>query len=147
MSQNPSASRMAMVISRTLAIIGSLRETQSCFFRDSPLFLGAGRQSEGNGGPSAARLGCREPRSTGRDVARVGAKTKGGERSGVRLGRCCPVPDRDLFAANSGHEIHLNAWSSRKYVMVIPRGLIGISSLRTWDLKRKTKFAVYRSRF
>src|SRR5207249_954468 len=98
--------------------------------------------------PSAARLECREPRSMGRDVARVGARTTGGERSSVRrLGRCCPVPDHDLFAANSGHEIHLNAWSSRKYVMVIPRGLIGISSLGTWDLKRKTKFAVYRSRF
>src|SRR5580658_7603473 len=80
MSQNPRASRMAMVISRMLAIIGSLRETQPCSFGDSPLFLGAGRQPEGNGGPSAARLGCRESRSMGRDVARVGRRTTEGRR-------------------------------------------------------------------
>src|ERR1700734_3847089 len=80
MSQNPSASRMAMVMSRMLAIIGSLRETQACFFCDSPLFLGAGRQPEGNGGPSAARLGCRGARPMGRDVARVGRGTTEGRR-------------------------------------------------------------------
>src|SRR5580698_5555940 len=75
MSQNPSASKMAMVTSRALAIIGNLRESQPYFFRDSPLFLGAGRQPEGNGGPSEARRGCRESRSMGRDLARVARRT------------------------------------------------------------------------
>src|SRR6266852_3623487 len=77
MSQKPSASSMAMVMSKTLAIIGNLRETYSCLFRDSPSSLGAGRQPESNGGPPAARLGCQGPRSTGRDVAHVGRRSKG----------------------------------------------------------------------
>src|SRR5258708_10183101 len=72
---------MAMVMSRTLAIIGSLRETQPCFVCDSPSFRGAGRQPEGNGGPSAARLGCRGPRSMGRDVACVGRRTTDGREN------------------------------------------------------------------
>lgn len=38
--------------------------------------------------------------------------------------------------------IQLNASSSRKYVMVRPRGLIGMSSLGTWLLKKNTKLAV-----
>ena len=64
-------------------------------------------------------------------------------RSGVRrLGRCCPVPDRDLFALTLDRAIHLNAWSSRKYVMVMPSGLIGINSLGRLVLKTKTKFVV-----
>src|SRR5580704_6366920 len=82
MSQKPSASRMAMVMSRMLAIIGSLRETQPCFFRDSPRFLGAGRQPDSNGGPPAARLGYRRPRSMGRDVTHVGRRTTGGRGKG-----------------------------------------------------------------
>src|SRR5580692_9449928 len=56
MSQKPNARRMAMVRSRTLAITRSLRETQLCFFRDSPLLPGAGRQLQGGrGGPRAGR--------------------------------------------------------------------------------------------
>src|ERR1041384_7397940 len=71
---------MAMVMSSTLAIIGSLRETQTCFFRDFPLFLGAGRQPESNGGPPAARLGCRGARWMRRDVAHVGGRTTEGRK-------------------------------------------------------------------
>jgi hypothetical protein len=37
-----------------------------------------------------------------------------GRRGVRRLGRCCPVPDRDLFASSVNMGIHLNAWSSRK---------------------------------
>src|SRR5713226_8018314 len=130
MSQKPSASRMAMVMSRTLGIIGNLQENWCCFFRDSPSSLGAGRQPDSNEGPPAARLGCREGRSMGTDVARVGRRAQGEGRNGVRrLGRYCPVPDRDRFAPDWGVRVHLNAWSSRKYVTVMPRGLMGINSL------------------
>src|SRR5437899_5338048 len=82
MSQKPTASRMATVISSTLAIIGSPRENQTCFFRESPLFPGAGRQPDSNGGPPAARLGCRGLRSMGRDVACVGRRTTDGREKG-----------------------------------------------------------------
>jgi len=42
------------------------------FFRDSSIVSGSGEAGRSaNGGPSAAPLGCREPRSMGRDVARV----------------------------------------------------------------------------
>src|SRR5258708_18192273 len=75
MSQKPSASRMAMVMSRTLAIIVNLRETSSCFFRAPQTSLGAGRQPDSNGGPPEARLGCRGLRSMGRDGAHVGRRT------------------------------------------------------------------------
>jgi hypothetical protein len=59
-----------------------------------------------------------------------------------RLGRRCPASARDLFGLGWKEVSHLNAWSSRKYVMVIPSGLMGISWLGTCDLKRKTKLAV-----
>src|SRR5450759_4319559 len=78
MSQKPSASRMAMVMSRTLAIMGNLQENWSCFFRGSPSSLGAGRQPDSDGGPPAARLERRGLRSMGRDVAHVGRRTTGG---------------------------------------------------------------------
>src|ERR1700693_4068634 len=78
MSQKPSASRIEMVMSSTWAIIGSLRKTQTCFFRDFPLFLGAGRQPASNGGPPAARLGYRGLRSMGRDMVHVGRRTTNG---------------------------------------------------------------------
>ena len=80
-----------MVMSRALAIIGILRETQPCFFCDSPLFLGAGRQPESNGGPPAARLGCRGLRSMGRDVAHVGRRTtEGKEKWRAEVGPMLP---------------------------------------------------------
>ena len=59
-----------------------------------------------------------------------------------RLGRVCPAFARDLCGLRLDGAPHSKAWSSRKYVMVIPSGLIGISSLGTCDLKTKTKFAV-----
>src|SRR5258708_13309147 len=82
MSQKPSPSKMAIVMSRTLAIIGSLRETWCYFFCDCPSSLGAGRQPDSNGGPPAARLGCRGLRSMGRDVANVGRRTTNGREKG-----------------------------------------------------------------
>jgi len=42
-------------------------------------------------------------------VSRGGPQKK--ERSGARrLGRCCPVPDRDLFPVELSGNVHLNAW-------------------------------------
>jgi hypothetical protein len=35
-------------------------------------------------------------------------------RGARRLGRCCEVPDRDLFSCDFDERVHLNAWSSRK---------------------------------
>src|ERR1700676_3861080 len=91
MSQNPSASNMAMVMSSTLPIIGSLRQTQPSFFCDSPLFLGASRQPESNGGPPAARLGYRGPLPMGRDVAHVGRRaTEGREKWRAEVGPMLP---------------------------------------------------------
>src|SRR5271168_3951809 len=105
MSQKPSASRMAMVMSRTLAIIGTLRESKSSFSHSSPSSVGAGRQPEGNGGPPAARLGCREPRSMGRDVAHVGRRSTGGrEKWRAEVGPMLPGagPRPLLFELGSG---------------------------------------------
>jgi hypothetical protein len=60
---------------------------------------------------------------------------RGGEpRDSPRLG--------DLFGLASDPGSHLNASSSRKYAMVSPSGLMGISSFGTLDLKTNTKFAV-----
>src|SRR5580692_6273883 len=109
MSQKPSASSMAMVMSKTLAIIGSLRETQSCLFHDSSLSLGAGRQPESNGGPPAARLGYPEPRSMGRAVAQVGRRTTGGREKwraevGPMLPGAGPRPLRSGLGRESSFE-------------------------------------------
>ena len=51
-----------------------------------------------------------------------------------------------LFSQYVNVVVHLNASSSRKYVIARPSGFMGISSLGTLLLKTKTKFAVYRSR-
>ena len=74
---------------------------------------------------------------------RLGGDLRGGDRRGARrLGRCCEATARDLFVVRREPECHLKASSSRKYVMVMPRGLMGMSSFGTCDLKTKTKFAV-----
>ena len=95
------------------------------------------------------RAGCSGGRVQEKGLWRKsGRKSKGKDRSGARrLGRVCEAPARDLLGLFLDSDSHLNAWSSRKYVTLSPKGLIGMSSLGTWDLKRNTKFAVYRSRF
>ena len=65
-----------------------------------------------------------------------------GRRDVRRLGRCCQAIARDLLGLSTFVGPQLNASSSRKYVMVIPSGLMGMSSFGTWDLKTKTKLAV-----
>src|SRR5579864_8280759 len=70
MSQKPTASRIAMVVIRELAITGfSLRAGA---FGES--LLGAGGKPSSNGGPLGARLVYRGARSAGWDAARVGRK-------------------------------------------------------------------------
>jgi len=100
-------------MSRTLAILKSPRNpamflsvTLDCFWERG----GSGGQWR----PSAARPGCRDH---GRWEGMWRASKEGPQKEeggACEVGRCCPVPDRDLFAASSGQEIHLDAWSSRK---------------------------------
>src|SRR5713101_7836599 len=105
MSQKPSASRMAMVMSRTLAVIGNLQENWSCFFRDSPSSLGAGRQPESNEGPPAARLRRRGLRSMGTDVARVERRTtRGREKWRAEVGPMLPGAGARPLRSGLGRE-------------------------------------------
>src|SRR5260370_23865329 len=75
MSQKPSARRMATVTSRALAIIWGVRAMAFCLCPHFRTLGGAGRQPDSNGGPPAARVGYRGPRSTGWDVAHAGSRT------------------------------------------------------------------------
>src|SRR6266446_6563369 len=75
-SQKPTASRMAIVASTVLAIIGVF-PLQGDGYRVFPWASevpGAGRKPESNGGPPEARLGYRGRKSMARAVAVVGMK-------------------------------------------------------------------------
>src|SRR5260370_40538026 len=82
---------MATVRNNALAIILNLSKIPGRFLRDLPISEGAGRRPEGNGGPPAARLGCRAPRSMGRDVAHVVRRpTEGREKWRAEVGPVLP---------------------------------------------------------
>src|SRR5438309_1903948 len=76
-SQKPTASRMAIVASKVLPIIGVFPFQDRDGYRILPCASrvpGAGGKPESNGGPPEARLGCRGRRSMPRAVAVVEIK-------------------------------------------------------------------------
>src|SRR5216683_5296497 len=83
-SQKPTASRMAIVASTVLQIIGVFPFQDRDGYRVFPCASrvpGAGGKPESNGGPPEARLGCRGRKSKSRAVAVVGIKASAGRKN------------------------------------------------------------------
>ena len=78
-----------------------------------------------------AMLGRKRPFSRASTHARLTAD------AGREIGLC-----RCFFSEELNTVFHLKASSSRKWVIVNPKGLMGINSLGTRLLKRKMKLAV-----